>query len=189
MVAIVPAAAFLGVFFPTSVAFACTCAPPPSDAEALDDYDAVFAGVPVDHEDPEGDQRIISSARPIVWTFAVDTIVKGDISREQEIISAASGASCGYRFRKGKRYLVFAYHGTDAGRVNNPDADLHTGICTNTHGLAADEGLPFAAAPTPSDGAAHFDDFESGPGPWEFFYSGLAVALLTTAIIWVFRRD
>lgn len=178
----------ISVLFPSPVALACTCAGPPSDVEALDDYDAVFAGVAVDHEDPEGDQPIISSGRPIVWTFAVDAVAKGEVSAEQEIISAASGVSCGYPFREGKRYLVFAYPGTDSKRVNDPDADLHTGLCTNTHKLELGEDLPFPSEPMAS-GDTPFDDIDSDGGiPW-VLASIVVVSLIAAGVVWTFRRS
>lgn len=166
-------------------AFACTCAPLGTDLQALRDADAVFAGSVVDTHDPHGDRRIVSSGRPVFYTFEVDSVAKGDVGETQEVRSAASGVSCGFRFDEGRRYLVFAYYGKGARRVDDPDAQLLTSLCTKTRRIAPGAELPFAARDVSDDSDAHGPAVDDGPSPLKL--AALA-ALMAAAGYLLFRR-
>jgi hypothetical protein len=174
------------ISLPAENALACSCIEPPPDEVALRQSDAAFAGTPVAHDDPEGGGKIISSGRPIIWTFQVDAVAKGDIVSQWEVVSAADGASCGYQFSEGKRYLVFAYYGDGFERVQDPDADLHTNICTNTRPLGANEELPFPADEVNMpDGVLRVDDDSSIV---TLLLSLLVVGAVSASVIYLFGR-
>lgn len=153
-------------------AFACSCAPPGSDLEAMQGSDAVFAGTVMSASDPQGDGRIVSSGRPIFYTFEVDAVAKGDVDDRQQVRSAADGASCGFGFREGRRYLVFAYHGRGEA---DPDEPLHTDLCTKTRGIARGAELPFAARDVSGD--------RDAPGPPVDYGSGTLIAALAALAV------
>jgi len=84
-----------------------------------------------------------STADPVVFTFDVATVYKGDLPRTVEVRTAMGGASCGYEFETGKTYTVFA---------TQADGRLETGLCTGTVGGAiapAEYGLAPGRPPRP----------------------------------------
>lgn len=103
---------------------ACTCVEPGPPARELEAAAAVFAGRVVDLSDvagPTGDDDRIVGYRV---TFVLEKVWKG--IEEGQIVSLTTGWGdwdCGHPFRKGRRYLVYAY--------GDPD-DLSTGICSRT---------------------------------------------------------
>jgi hypothetical protein len=98
-----------GVFllFP-QCASACSCAGVQSSQDALADSEAVFAGevVKIDRPSP-----FKSSAALETDTFRVSEVWKGPGQRTLEVHTALWGASCGYPFKEGEEYLVYAYTG------------------------------------------------------------------------------
>lgn len=129
----------ISALLPVKFALACSCAPPGSDERALEEASAVFSGTVVDVHDPQGDAAVISSGRTVTYTFEVDAVAKGDIRREATVDTAADGASCGYGFKEGVRYVVFA--------DGDPERDLSTSSCSNTHPFEEGEELGLAAEP------------------------------------------
>jgi hypothetical protein len=129
------------LFLPVRYAFACSCVPPGPDHGAVDDAVAVFSGTVLKTQAPQEGKKIISSVLPIVYTFEVDAVVKGDVGSIEKVESPNSGASCGYRFRTGHRYVVFAH--------DEKDRAFQVSLCSNTRELALDEDIDFAASFTP----------------------------------------
>jgi hypothetical protein len=107
---------------------ACSCAAV-SDRQAFAGADAVFTGELVDvvTADPPGD--VISSGDIETFVFEVDAVFKGEVSPEQEILTARDGASCGLEIAGRGPFVVFAHKGDD-------EHILHSGLCTNTRALA-----------------------------------------------------
>ena len=73
--------------------------------------------------------------------FSVDAVYKGDATRTYWVSSARSGASCGFEFLVGKRYMVFARMSGDR---------VETDLCSGTlqGGLdPASVALPAGRAP------------------------------------------
>ena len=100
--------------FPTH-ALACSCVQPPSVPEAVDEATRVFVGSVTEVENLDGfHQRV---------TFHVTEHFKGSPVDSVELVTAESGAMCGYPFQEGSTYVVYA-HG-EAG-------DLRTGSCSRT---------------------------------------------------------
>ncbi len=106
----------------TSV-IACSCMPTAGPEKEIEQADAVFAGKVISSKRQNG-------ARPfddIEVEFVVDRVWKGQVTKRFRIFTAESSASCGYRFKKNRTYLVYAY-----GKGNE---GLQTGICSRTRRL------------------------------------------------------
>lgn len=111
-------AVLLGMFFvltytPTTV-HACSCiARVYSPQEKLEASEAVFLG------------RVTSvsvngASTQNTVTFDVDQYWKGNITKQQKIITSSSSASCGYDFTVGTQYIVYA---------NYSDNQYTVGLC------------------------------------------------------------
>lgn len=83
-------------------------APGPSERELLDRAELVFVGVAVAREEPNPSATVMSSGDPIAWTFAVEEVVKGNPTNPQRVNTARGEATCGFPFKEGRRYVVFA---------------------------------------------------------------------------------
>ena len=110
----------------------------------------VFVGVVRDVDEPF---RIFggSSADPVTVEFEVSEVHKGDVPARMTLTTAMDGASCGYAFTEGSRYLVFA---ADYG------LGLSTGLCSGNLDLAV-ESNPFGTGTTPRPAPPS----EPGSGP------------------------
>ena len=127
VVLVAPALVAIGA----SSALACSCIPPRPDPKALKDAKAVFSGTVVDVED-----GVEIGFDPVTWTFAVDTIYKGDVAERQQVTSHTQSAACGFVFKEEQRYVVFAHDGEDDPRS---DTELATSSCSNTRRLKPDQ--------------------------------------------------
>jgi hypothetical protein len=88
---------------PAAPAWACSCVQPtPQQAAAV--AGLVFAGVVRDLDRPAA----AGSGDPVVVTFAVSEVYKGEVSATMRVSTPADGAVCGYQFVEGNRYLVHA---------------------------------------------------------------------------------
>jgi hypothetical protein len=96
----------------TASALACSCAEPPVVAEEVARSDAVFAGrvmrVAIE-------RRTITAGLPdetevMVATFSLIAPIKGITPDNTEvvIITALHGSACGFPFKLGSKYLVYA---------------------------------------------------------------------------------
>ena len=105
-------------------ALACSCARP-SKPQLVERASVIFTGTPVraSRAFAFGPMCTTSSADPVTFTFEVQTIYKGDVTRSVDVGTVVSGVSCGYEFQMNKTYTVFA-------TVN--DGRLGTGLCTGT---------------------------------------------------------
>ena len=126
----------LSLWLPVKYALACSCVADPNAKESTKGYDAVFSGTIEEIRDPEGQGKLISSGRTIFYTFDVDAVVKGDVSEKQVVGSAADSASCGYVFKDGSRYLVYA---------DREGEKLTTQLCSFTREMQPNEEMPFEA--------------------------------------------
>ena len=112
--------------------FGCSCMPERPVCEAFGGASAVFVGRIVGsaerkvYEDRERGEKITYDVGTIY--FAVEEAFSGvQGKRRVEIHSGTGGGDCGYWFRRGERYLIYA--GSDEKGV------LHTNICTRTRPL------------------------------------------------------
>ena len=106
-----------------AIAAACSCIPSPPPKKALEQASAVFAGK-VTKIEPAGDAEKAVTIE-IVKTW------KGDHGKSVTLYTANDGAACGYAFKKGESYLVYA-HLVKRGE----EKQLETNICTRTARLA-----------------------------------------------------
>ena len=112
------------IMFHTDAGHACTCAPVQSAAQELERATAVFSGKVVEikrHKRPEG----IFAGVEVV--FRVEKTWKGVEGGTVRVFTSSHSAACGYGFRKGRTYLVYAYGDAKGG--------LSTGICSRTKRL------------------------------------------------------
>ena len=92
-------------------ASACDCAVLPGSQQqiadrALEKATAVFSGEVVEIDRPS--LPLTSSIAPVAVTFRVSEVWKGPEQGTLEVKTPVSGASCGYSFRSGESYLVYA---------------------------------------------------------------------------------
>ena len=88
------------------VTYACSCAVSASPLEAMEQSAAVFEGTVVSIK--EKFKIMQSSADPVRVTFQVGARWKGEMGEKVTVTTALSGASCGFEFTKGERYIVYA---------------------------------------------------------------------------------
>lgn len=99
-------------------AAACSCVVPPAPREALEQADAVFVGTVLKIDVVPGAHGEEHHVR-----FAIDHHLKGPKSLELVVHTASNSAACGYYFRPGRQYIVYAHKG---------EGGYHTGLCTRT---------------------------------------------------------
>ncbi|MBD2871169.1 hypothetical protein [Paenibacillus arenilitoris] len=115
-------------------AAACSCAEPGTLTERKDRSHAVFEGE-VAAVKSSSASLFQPQVRTVKATFKVNEVWKGQVARTIEVITAEDGATCGFRFEEGERYLVFA---------NAKGKSLETGLCS---GNVKHDGSAAYAAP------------------------------------------
>jgi len=96
--------------YPAS-AFACSCGPQQSISEAFTEAEAVFLGE-------------VTSFEQGVAHFKTERGWKGIFSNKLSVHTNPSPSLCGYSFKTGKRYLVYAF--------KRKDGTLTTFLCSRT---------------------------------------------------------
>lgn len=130
-------------------ASACDCAYPGAPCKAFAHTPYVFSGkvtkistIPIKMS--SGDQyqdRLI--------TFEIERAYRGlEDKKVTEVVTGSGGGDCGYDFRVGEKYLVYAFPHAATGK-------LYTGICSRTRRLAEarDDLDYFAKKDDPAHGA------------------------------------
>lgn len=146
-------------------AAACSCArltPRQRVAEAAAVFTATATEVrliePVDH------------GGKVTATLRADQVYKGEVGRVAEVSTRAQGPACGFPFRTGERYLIFAGADGDAlttsscsGNLTVPAGDRPLRLAGDAHGIT--RGL-LAALGTPRLPPTHppFTSWSAGPG-------------------------
>lgn len=118
---------------------ACSCAGGASPCQEYGRVSAVLVGTPIA-------VRMVSRPAnsdsddywaPRTFTFSVETSFLGVSAAEIEVATGLGGGDCGYDFKIGNRYVVYAYKSGKTGR-------LVTSICTRTNPLErATEDIEF----------------------------------------------
>ena len=103
-------------------ASACQCTMP-VEKPTLAESNAVFSGEVVKIDQPS---PFKSGAALETDTFRVYEVWKGPEQRTLEVHTALMGASCGYPFKEGQEYLVYAYTGKQG---------LEVDLCNGTQRL------------------------------------------------------
>jgi hypothetical protein len=141
----------------SSTVNACTCGGSGTPCESFGSADAVFVGTPVSFRD---NQRKESDREDFNWTprafkFSVEQAYLGVAGTEIEVSTGYGGGDCGYQFKLGQRYLVYAYRYKDR---------LNTGICTRTKPFtSANEDLAFLGTlPSAAPGVTIYGEVNKG---------------------------
>lgn len=169
--------AMFGVLFALSFASqtvnACSCGSPDAPCISLGSAQAVFVGTVlskrVDEQVRPTDRGNVNQ-NPIGFRFAVEQSYRGGAGTEIEIFTGRGGGDCGYDFKIGQRYLVYAYVDSDK---------LTTHICTRTKLFSnAAEDLAFLATlSSPSQGVTIFGAIFHGEADPEYFNSDVFITI------------
>ena len=169
------------VFLIPDCASACSCAMLPGSQKeivdgALADSEAVFSGevVKIDRPSP-----FKSSAALETDTFRVSEVWKGPEQETLEVHTALMGASCGYPFKEGQEYLVYAYTGKQG---------LQTDLCSQNKPLSkaeADLALLGNGGEKPKDGGEVLSDTSGSVSAGATV--GLAGLALAASLLMVLR--
>ena len=108
-----------------SPAYACSCAVM-SEREYAVAADLVVRAVVTDLREPFLAMR---SDAPVRVRLAVERVDKGEAGDQITLTTARSGASCGFSFERGHRYLIYARDG-------------ETGLCSGNRYLGAAPEVP-----------------------------------------------
>ncbi len=134
-------AAVVFVLLSSGRAFACSCAGGGQPCQEFGAAAAVFVGTVTDVRTRQA--KSVEEARreprwmPVVFKFAVVQPFSGVSGAEVEVSTGSGGGDCGYEFKRGETYLVYAYGGRDGG-------PLATGTCTRTRPVSeASEDFEF----------------------------------------------
>jgi hypothetical protein len=129
---------FITLLLASSVVSACSCAGGAPPCESFGSASAVFVGTPVSVRENKRTKSTNPNDidwTPIIYKFSVEQSYLGVPGTEIEVFTGRGGGDCGYQFKIGQRYLVYAYE--DQNKLN-------TGICTRTKPFSsATEDLAF----------------------------------------------
>lgn len=164
---------------------ACSCAALVTPVEAAADADAVFVGTFTGTREP---LAMASSADLVAKRFEVHEVRKGEVAAVTEVLTAASGASCGLEVEEGRTYVVVA---------RASEAGLRADLCggTREHVAATGDLDVIGPARAPSGGertarlplvAAGARDVLGSPALWGPVAA--ASALVTVGLLALHRR-
>jgi carboxypeptidase family protein len=123
---------------------ACTCKIAGPPCEEYSQSQAVFAGKVIKKsmlyvEEGEGDSR--HKYQQVLVRFSIEQVFKGVAGDEVEIVTGMGGGDCGYHFKDGERYVVYA------NRSGQDKSRLYSGICNRIKLVAeADEDFAYFRA-------------------------------------------
>lgn len=110
--------------FGAEAGLACTCAPSKGPAEELQSAAAVFSGKVVKVRKHRQGADIFARVEAVL---RVERAWKGAEEATVSVFTSSHSAACGYGFREGRTYLVYAH--------KNAEGRLSTGICGRTRRL------------------------------------------------------
>jgi hypothetical protein len=147
---------------------------PAPPQESLEKSTAVFAGKVTIMDIPNG--IVISSADPVTVTFNVSRIWKGPDHKTLVVTTAREGASCGYSFKIGEEYIVYAY---------GEDDELSANICSRTNSLVnAQEDLQaLGEGNLPTNSGSNIDHTPSISNRNQFLSFGLGIIFLIVIFV------
>jgi len=182
------AALLFGWAFTPPVAYACSCVGPISPEEQFERSEAAFAGTAVSVEE----KRVGSIAKSV--TIDVTETWKGVTDSRVVVTTGGGGGDCGFDFREGERYLVYASRSSMYGDAS----DLVTTMCDRTAlWTAAGNDLNFlgkGGAPATKGGLEEEDpgEREAGPGGGArivFWGVGIVCAGIFLYYVWNLRKS
>jgi hypothetical protein len=113
----------------TQTGFGCSCLPSANAKQELEQSVVVFSGKVLEvkrNDQPEGAFTSVEAV------FEVESVWKGIEKSRVSVFTSAQSSACGYGFRKGETYLVYASQSTNGQYI--------TSICSRTRPLKAAEG-------------------------------------------------
>lgn len=126
----------LVLLLPGGRAEACSCLPARPPCETYWKTDAVFTGLVTDSSIITVEETSVKYQQRAI-RIALDQAYRGVEGTEVEIFTSVEGGACGYNFKKGERYIVYAHRGPTDGK-------LSTSICSRTKLLSeAKEDLEY----------------------------------------------
>lgn len=127
---------------------ACSCLPSGPPCQSFFQVQAVFAGT-VKSVAPT--PRVPMALENVRVEFEDATPFRGVEGASHTVFTASDSAACGYTFKPGERYVVYAYR-------SKPGEPLRTGICSRTRPIAeaGDDLLFFKSLLDASKGARVF---------------------------------
>jgi hypothetical protein len=168
------------VFLVPDCASACSCAIESNPKErvefAVSDSEAVFSGEVVDFE-KGADSTMFGPTETV--SFRVSEVWKGPQRETLEVSTPTQGSACGYAFKEGQEYLVFAYTGKQG---------LETDLCSSNKPLAkaeADLALLGNGGEKPKDGGEVLSDTSGSVSAGATV--GLAGLALAASLLMVLR--
>ena len=159
--------------FASQTVHACSCGSANAPCISFGSAQAVFVGTVlskrVDEQTRPTDRGNINR-NPIGFRFAVEQSYRGAAGPEIEIFTGRGGGDCGYDFKIGQRYLVYAYLDGDK---------LTTYICTRTKlfGTAAEDLAFLATLSSPSQGVTIFGTITHGEAETEYSSSDVFITI------------
>lgn len=129
-------------------AAACSCAAL-GEGAAIARADVAFVGNVADRT--RAPFAVGRPSSPTTYTFDVLSIVKGDATPRQEVVSSSSSASCGLELEGSGPFLVVGSARPEVGSDPLEAGQLSASLCGGTRALAADEAADFRGA-TPLQG-------------------------------------
>jgi len=149
-------------------AFACSCVMPGAPSEALKEAKAVFSGTVTDI-----DRNFTGYGYKV--KFDVEKVWKGISDKTAVVFTGMGGSDCGYRFKEGEKYFVYAYGSIFRNTISlsfmkSSDGDasfLFAHSCSRTGLLSAagedlsalgEGNVPFSSPNTPSGKPFNFSD-------------------------------
>lgn len=104
-----------------SSAFACTCLPSENATKELGQSAAVFSGKVLEVRRNQQETGVFTRVEAV---FEVERVWKGDEKRAISVFTSSQSSACGYGFKKGEAYLVYAGRDSKGGLI--------TSICSRT---------------------------------------------------------
>jgi hypothetical protein len=107
----------------------CTCAIPGPPCQAYWSTSTVFSGQVTEIKTFTSDDEPFKGYKQKLVRFSVIQAFRGASGTSAETVTGNGGGDCGYPFKVGESYLVYAYH-------NPKDNRLYASICSRTRRLS-----------------------------------------------------
>jgi hypothetical protein len=121
--------------FSVRLATACDCDTAPTVVESYKYSDLIFVGEvlsvePFDLTEIESLNKLSQIYSKQVTRFKISQVIKGNKCFEVDIITGLGGGDCGFDFKKGSSYLIYAHE--EGLFTEKDDNRLETDICDRT---------------------------------------------------------
>jgi hypothetical protein len=167
---------------------ACSCASGETLCDAYQKASAIFVGITLSDVPASSQHEVYALGKgkeTVTWQeklfrFSIEQSFKGIEGTEVEVQTGLDGGDCGYGFKKGERYLVYA-------RFDSKTNRYHTSICSRTRlysGASEDldflRGLPDSATSTRISGTIRHYTNETNKGGYRISRPMSGIKVLIT---------